>query len=94
MAREEMYDNRIIDENHQQGIRRVIQRPGAMELGQGGKMYNEPMPMRTRGYDEERLKSHEMRLDMKMPKEKEMMRKGRKEMNGFRRQGTLTPRQG
>lgn len=40
-------DNRIIDngkvkDNHQQGISRVLQRKGDLDVGQGGKMYNSP----------------------------------------------------
>lgn len=33
-----MIDNRHVNDNHQQGIERVKQRPGDMEVGQGGKM--------------------------------------------------------
>lgn len=33
-----MIDNRYVKDNHQQGIERVKQRPGDMEVGQGGKM--------------------------------------------------------
>ncbi len=33
-----MIDNRKVNENHQQGIERVKQRPGDMERGQNGKM--------------------------------------------------------
>lgn len=33
-----MIDNRKVSDNHQQGIERVKQRKGDMEVGQGGKM--------------------------------------------------------
>jgi hypothetical protein len=33
-----MIDNTKVNENHQGGIERVIQRKGDMEVGQGGKM--------------------------------------------------------
>lgn len=33
-----MMDNRKVNDNHQQGIERVKQRKGDMEVGQGGKM--------------------------------------------------------
>lgn len=40
-------DNRVIDngrvkDNHQEGIGRVMQRKGDLDVGQGGKMYNSP----------------------------------------------------
>ena len=34
----EFSDNRLIDDKHQEGIKRVLQRRGDMESGQGGKM--------------------------------------------------------
>jgi hypothetical protein len=37
-----MVDNKKVSENHQQGIKRVIQRKGDMEVGQGGKMAAAP----------------------------------------------------
>ena len=37
-----MIDNRHVSENHQEGIRRVLQRKGDMEVGQGGKMEKSP----------------------------------------------------
>lgn len=33
-----MIDNRMVKDNHQQGIQRVLQRKGDMEVGQHGKM--------------------------------------------------------
>jgi hypothetical protein len=33
-----MVDNRMVKEDHQEGIARVVQRKGAMEVGQHGKM--------------------------------------------------------
>ena len=33
-----MKDNRMVKDNHQEGIGRVLQRKGDMEMGQGGKM--------------------------------------------------------
>lgn len=33
-----MVDNRMVKDDHQQGIERVKQKPGAMEVGQHGKM--------------------------------------------------------
>lgn len=33
-----MIDDRMVKEDHQEGISRVIQRKGAMEVGQHGKM--------------------------------------------------------
>ncbi len=36
--RAEYADNRMVSDNHQQGIKRVMQRPGDMMKGQGGKM--------------------------------------------------------
>jgi hypothetical protein len=38
----DMIDNRMVKENHQQGIERVIQRKGDLDVGQGGKMANKP----------------------------------------------------
>ena len=38
----EMNDNRIVKENHQEGIKRVLQRKGDMPKGQGGRMHNSP----------------------------------------------------
>lgn len=38
---EGMIDDRMVKEDHQEGIKRVIQRPGAMEVGQHGKMMKE-----------------------------------------------------
>ncbi len=35
---EGMMDNKMVKENHQQGIERVMQRKGDMQKGQGGKM--------------------------------------------------------
>lgn len=37
-----MIDNKRVKEDHQQGIKRVLQRKGDMEKGQGGKMNNAP----------------------------------------------------
>jgi len=37
-----MIDNRKVKDNHQQGIERVKQRKGDMEVGQGGKMNMKP----------------------------------------------------
>lgn len=37
-----MIDNRMVNDNHQQGIERVKQRKGDMETGQGGKMSQKP----------------------------------------------------
>lgn len=37
-CKEGMIDNRMVRDDHQEGIRRVIQRPGSMQKGQGGKM--------------------------------------------------------
>ena len=39
---EQMKDNRMVKDNHQQGIERVKQRKGDMEVGQGGKMHWSP----------------------------------------------------
>ena len=36
--RGEYNDNRMVSDNHQQGIKRVMQRKGDMIKGQGGKM--------------------------------------------------------
>lgn len=33
-----MVDNRMVKEDHQQGIERVKQKPGSMPVGQPGKM--------------------------------------------------------
>ena len=38
--KEPMIDNRKVKDKHQQGIKRVLQRKGDMEVGQGGKMHN------------------------------------------------------
>lgn len=38
MKHEKMMDNRMVNENHQQGIERVKQRKGDMKAGQGGHM--------------------------------------------------------
>lgn len=37
-----MIDNGKVKDNHQQGIERVKQRKGDMEVGQGGKMSQKP----------------------------------------------------
>jgi hypothetical protein len=37
-CKEGMIDNRMVKDDHQQGIERVKQRPGSMVKGQGGKM--------------------------------------------------------
>jgi hypothetical protein len=37
-----MMDNKRVNENHQKGIERVIQKKGDLMKGQGGKMHNEP----------------------------------------------------
>jgi len=37
---EGMIDNRHVKDDHQEGIRRVLQRKGDMEVGQHGKMKN------------------------------------------------------
>jgi len=31
-------DNRMVKDDHQEGIKRVMQKPGSMVKGQGGKM--------------------------------------------------------
>jgi hypothetical protein len=36
--KEGMMDNRMVKEDHQQGIARVMQRKGDLKKGQGGKM--------------------------------------------------------
>ncbi len=36
--KEGMNDNRMVKDDHQEGIRRVLQRPGDLKKGQGGKM--------------------------------------------------------
>jgi hypothetical protein len=36
--KEGMIDNRMVKDSHQEGIERVKQRKGDMEVGQGGKM--------------------------------------------------------
>lgn len=36
--KEGMVDSRMVKENHQQGIERVLQRKGSMPVGQPGKM--------------------------------------------------------
>jgi len=37
-----MMDNRKVKDDHQEGIARVIQRKGDLEVGQGGKMNMKP----------------------------------------------------
>lgn len=37
-----MIDNRKVKDNHQEGIKRKLQRKGDMQKGQGGKMSNAP----------------------------------------------------
>lgn len=37
-----MIDNRIVREDHQEGIRRVLQRKGDLKKGQGGRMASRP----------------------------------------------------
>lgn len=37
--RKEMIDNRMVKEDHQEGIGRVLQRKGDLKKGQGGKMH-------------------------------------------------------
>lgn len=37
-----MIDNKHVKEDHQEGIKRVMQRKGDMMKGQGGKMRNAP----------------------------------------------------
>lgn len=37
-----MIDNRMVKDNHQQGIARVLQRKGDMEVGQPGRMKARP----------------------------------------------------
>jgi hypothetical protein len=37
-----MMDNRMVKDRHQEGIERVKQRKGDMEVGQGGKMNSSP----------------------------------------------------
>jgi hypothetical protein len=40
-----MIDNRMVKDDHQEGIERVKQRKGAMEVGQGGRMKSKPEEM-------------------------------------------------
>ena len=42
-VKDEMKDNRMVKDNHQEGISRVIQRKGTMQPGQGGKMHGKPI---------------------------------------------------
>jgi hypothetical protein len=37
-----MIDNRMVKDDHQEGIKRVLQRKGDMEVGQQGRMKSRP----------------------------------------------------
>jgi len=42
MKHDRMIDNRKVEVTRKEGIKRVLQRPGDMKAGQGGKMHNRP----------------------------------------------------